>query len=409
MCANCTSENGGRLRIVDKEVRYVKSPSDQGTARPPPIPSSVPKIKLPALPRRTKVPYPWGEDNVYGGDIISYQEPGKPWILSLAFLCRFADDTSVGATDYRTWYRVSNDGGKTFSSLRPLVQSGSGYDLMHPIRPVWAGKNSFVYCGKVMSASNGEIMLPFYFWPLDQKGQPYNPAKAYTFTDAGVLIGKWTKDGSDLVWDLGQTVRIDADQSTRGANEPTIAELKRKGEFMMILRGSNQNKEELPGYKWVSYSRDHCRTWSKPVPFGYSDGKLFFSPSSMSIILRSSKNDRLYWIGNISPTNPRGNKPRYPLVIGEVDEDKGGGLIRESILVIDTRNPEYDSDDVELSNFTVYDDPKTGNILIILQRFDYKLQPYTVPHQDPNEPSDWWTPPSYPTCWYLIEVPQKRQ
>ncbi|MCX6994186.1 MAG: sialidase family protein [Kiritimatiellaeota bacterium] len=399
--------------IIDKEVRYYKGPPDQSlVARPAPIPASQ-ATALPPLPKRIKVPYAAEEENVYSYNV--YREPDKPWILHLAVVTKFIDDTNEAVNDYKIWYRVSNDGGNTFASLHPLIQSGKDYDFKHPIRPVWAGKNGFFSCISVpvVRASNGEIMATFTLTSLDENGKIYNPSKCSSFTAAGVLIGRWADGGQDIIWDFGQTVMLSPEQSTRGAMEPTVIELSQKGEFLMLLRASNdwgifdekgkwvgshksdQDFQLLPGHKWVSYSRDYCRTWSKPVPFGYADGAAFFSPSSCSTVLRSIKNGRLYWIGNICPENPAANDPRYPLVIGEIDEVKKG-IKKDSLLVIDTRDPQYDSNKMQLSNFKVYEDPANGNLLVVLQR----LEPVVGPWGD-------WTSGGHGS-WYLVGVPYGR-
>ncbi len=350
------------------------------------------------LPKTIKVPYPPGEENVY--PVHVYREAGAERapdvgrVLRLAYTTPHLDDTVEGAKTYKTWYQISTDGGKTFDELRPLIQRGAGYDRFRPIAPVRVPKNSYVPSIPPPSrASNGEIMVPFYLWPLDDKGEHYNPVGGMTFTDAGVLIGKWTDDGKDIVWDLGQTVRLEGDRSTRGAVEPAIIETT-PGRFLMILRGSNDARPHLPGYKWKCVSEDFCRTWSAVTPLTYSDGGNFFSPSACSDIRRHSKNGKVYWIGNICPENPRGNSPRYPLVIARVDETSCG-LIRETVKVIDTRDPDKDGPDVQFSNFKVAEDPATGAFIVTLARFDVSKVP----------PGETWRTFKFPRLRYEVAPP----
>ena len=214
--------------------------------------------------------------------------------------------------------------------------------------------------------------------------------------ESGVLIGKWTSDGKDVEWQTGQFVRPEPDESTRGSDESAVEELKTKGHFLMVARGSNMNKSEFPGRKWMSMSKDGCRTWSKPVPWTYTNGDAFFSPAAQSSLIRSHKNGRLYWIGNITPTNPDGNYPRFPLVMGEVDEESGL-LKQETVITLDTRNPEFDTDKMQLSNFRTTEDPQTGHILITLTRMDDNIKPPS------DDPKTWYQ--GHPN-WYLVEVPE---
>jgi len=89
------------------------------------------------------------------------------------------------------------------------------------------------------------------------------------------------------------------------------------------------------GLEWISVSSDDGDTWTAPQPWTYDDGNPFFSPSACSYLLKHSSG-RYFWIGNISPTNPKGNDPRYPLVIGEVDGHTLK-LIKSTVLQIDTK------------------------------------------------------------------------
>jgi hypothetical protein len=73
-------------------------------------------------------------------------------------------------------------------------------------------------------------------------------------------------------------------------------------------------------------------------------------------------------VGNISRTLPRGNWPRYPLVIGEVDEETLC-LRRETVTIIDDRNAE-DPPDMQLSNYNLIEDEQTGEFVLSLNRWN---------------------------------------
>jgi hypothetical protein len=386
------------LGIAGALCTVLVKPIDGQTVGPATADTSPPLViagDIPVFPQRAgalakiKVPYPPGEETVYPQH--KYREPGTSRVLYLAYTTPYEDDTLDGAKTYKMWYALSTDGEKRFDTLRPLVQSGPGYDRLHPIRVVHIPRNSYVASIPPPSrASNGEIMVPFQFWPLDEKGELYHPEGGWTFLDSGVLVGRWTKDGRDIEWDLGETVRLPPDRSTRGGFEPAIVELAKPGRFLMILRGSNGGRPHQPGHKWKSVSEDYCRTWSKPAPLGYSNGEAFYSPSACSDIRRHGKNRKLYWIGNICPENPKGNNPRYPLVIGQIDEEKLG-IIKETVRVIDSRDPKKDSPQLQLSNFSVAEDPTSGAFIIQLSRLDY-------------EPGGTYVGRQWPAMRYEVEV-----
>jgi hypothetical protein len=159
------------------------------------------------------------------------------------------------------------------------------------------------------------------------------------------------------------------------------------GRVLMVMRGSNHKKPELPSYKWASRSADDGKTWSAPVPWTYEDGSRFFSPSSMCKFVAHSSG-RLFWIGNIAPNNTHAysNGKRYPLVIGEVDRATGL-LLRRTITTVADRRPDQ-HEGIQFSNFSCLEDRKTGEIVIL------------VPHY---YPSGRWM--SGQLCRYRVQVP----
>ena len=205
-------------------------------------------------------------------------------------------------------------------------------------------------------------MLPVQITPLDANGKLANPGGGYTYTDAAVLHGRWKDDR--LEWEMSDLVKGDPAQSTRGMDEGSLGFLE-DGRVLMVLRGSNDRRPELPAWRWASLSSDGGRHWTAPRPWTYDDGQHFYSPSSCSQLVRHSSG-RLFWLGNITPDNARGNRPRYPFVIGEVD--RGTGLLRRgSVRTVDTLQAGEDSV-LSLSNFFAREDRQTGEIAIHMTR-----------------------------------------
>lgn len=291
--------------------------------------------------------------------------------VAIGHLTKGVDDTPGGFIDYKLWYRVSTDGGETYDAARPLVQSGAAYSPMHPNQYVWIGENGFCYAAvpPFLRMSNGEVLLPFYFAPLDEDGKYHNPVGAYTFTYAAALIGKWNDAGDDLIWEASHDIRLTGEQSSRGANECAVIELPQPGHIFMVIRGSNHPNPTgaIPAVKWKTLSTDYGRTWSECAHFTYRDGEGFMSPSSCSSSIRSSRTGKVYWIGNISRVLPRGNSPRYPLVMAELDEETLG-LRKETLTIIEDREP-TDPQDVQFSNFKLIEDPATGHIVVGMNRY----------------------------------------
>ena len=138
------------------------------------------------------------------------------------------------------------------------------------------------------------------------------------------------------------------------------------GRLLLIMRGSNMKRERwntriadgTPSYKWASWSDDGGKTFTQPVPWHFDDGEPVYSSATISKFIRSTKNGKLYWIGNVTDKEKTyANFPRYPLHICQVDEHTAL-LKRDTLTVIDTRR-EGESEQVQLSNFTVFENRET--------------------------------------------------
>jgi len=279
-------------------------------------------------------------------------------------------DTAIdGLSAYYPVYRVSKDGGRTWQVDEPMIQAEGAdqYDAAHPFDDFWVGRNALMLVTNKIRNAEGDLLVPAQMSVLDAEGRLFCPPGAYTFTEALLLIGTWRADGR-LDWRPSQRVSLAPERSTRGAVEPTIAQMP-DGRILMVLRGSNVTRPDLPGRKWFCVSHDQGRTWDEPRPWGYDDGTLFYSPSSISLLVPHS-NGKHYWFGNICPQNPVGNGPRYPLVAAEVDP-QGLQLIRESVVEIDTRR-EGDPEQLALSNFGVYEDRRTGELVLHMTRLTFQ-------------------------------------
>ena len=258
----------------------------------------------------------------------------------------------------RIMLRYSDDGGRTFSLPAPLVTVGGDETRWAPGTVYGENCTQLSFCAPLKLA-DGTRLLPACRIPL---GSDYRDFPGIRW-QAGCFRG--SRCAGELRWELGGMLAIDAGRSTRGLDEPTVAELA-DGRIMMVMRGSNDRAPHLPGRKWLALSPDGGRTWDRPRPFGYVDGSPFYSPAAGSRLVRSSATGRLYWIGNILDANPAGNRPRHPLYIAEVDE-AGPALRPESVRTIDDRG-RADSPFLQLSNFRVYEDRATGELVVILAR-----------------------------------------
>jgi hypothetical protein len=275
------------------------------------------------------------------------------------------DHALDGMTQYAPRYRVSADGGRTWNVDEPIVQTGRDLDASHPFPNVWLGRNAVMPANPPLVLRDGRVLVPCNVTVLGEDGAYVCPPGAYTYTAAGILEGRWQGDGR-LEWTMREPVRIKPEQSLRGVIEPTLAEMP-DGRILMVLRANAGSADPQSGWKWFCTSGDKGKTWSRPWPWTFSDGTPFYSPSSISQLFRHSSGE-WYWIGNICPDPPQGNGPRHPLVIGRVDPVTLR-LDGESLGVIDTVR-DGDTEGLQLSNFTLVEDRRTGDVILRLTRLD---------------------------------------
>jgi hypothetical protein len=301
------------------------------------------------------------------GSTCNLVDPKTGALIDFRIVGLFPDDKPLARL--RGWSiqtAFSDDGGRTWRDERPVIHRGAEFSESHPLPGVWAGKNC-AYLGDrtcvPMVLPDGVILLPIQIVPLAADGALHNPGGGYTFTHAAVLRGRWVADRR-LEWEMSTVLEADPALTTRGLIEPTIARLD-DGRLLLVMRGSNDKKPALFGGRWASFSPDEGRTWSKAALWTYDDGRAFYSPSACSQLLAHSSG-RLFWLGNISPTNPTGNGPRYPLVVGEVDR-RTGALRKASVQVVDDREP-GESEGLALSNFFAREDRETSEIVLHMSR-----------------------------------------
>ncbi len=264
----------------------------------------------------------------------------------------------------RVYMRESQDGGAGFSAPRQIVQHGCDEEAW--AEGVIYGRNSMAisFCAAV-KLSSGELLLPASRVPLESDySQPF-----LLKDEACCLMGTWGDEG--LIWDVSEKVRIDPESSSRGLCEPTVAELD-DGTVMMICRGSNSTITAMPGRKWYTTSSDGGRSWSEIQALTYDTGEPFFSPATGSRLIHHARSGKLFWIGNIVPENPDGNRPRYPLQIAEVDQERRA-IRKDTVSVIEDRR-EGDSPMVQFSNFRVYEDRRTGDFVLTLARIQERSE-----------------------------------
>jgi len=274
------------------------------------------------------------------------------------------------------YIRVREEGKEPFYQLM-RYEEGAEFDPNDPVNPDYFLKNTaFPGCNWLIN-DKGDLLIPVGV-RVDKccamAGKdvneifPSNPTKLRALI---VMHGVWNGEKYDFL--PSRPVIISDLQSSRGMDEPTIAQLK-SGRIVVVFRGAyymnsawnTRIEPGTPGFKWYTWSDDGGKTFTEAMPWHFDDGEVIYSSASISHFFRDARNDRLYWIGNITGHQVYENNPRYPLCIVEVDETYGTAK-KESFTIIDTRR-EGEGERMELSNFSMMQNRVTGNLEIFLTK-----------------------------------------
>lgn len=275
------------------------------------------------------------------------------------------------------FYQLSDDDGETWGPGHQLkYEEGPDFDPDD-----WAADGYFrsneMYIGGAAALSNGTVVMsatiPVEHRDADDERVPSvfpNDYREGCVAGAMCFVGTWDAGLADYTWQQSTKMFLPRRQSTRGLVELDLCELQ-DGRLLLQMRGSNTGLDpvECPSRRWYSVSDDGGLTWAPIMDMRWDTGEQLYSPASVAHTFRSRRTGKLYWVGNIPDVPPDGNGPRYPLQIVEVDEDSAvPSFKRDTLTVIDDRDPERDSEHVQLSNFSVVDDRETGQVEIYVIR-----------------------------------------
>jgi hypothetical protein len=261
-----------------------------------------------------------------------------------------------------TYYRLSRDRGRSWSLPKQLCyEPGAAFDPENPLRPDFLQRNQAYFGNNLIRHSNGLLVTAVAHANAPADG---NNEKRPWRMGSLCFLGRWDAKAGDYDWSPGQRVAIAPEISSRGLMEPEVAELQ-DGRLLVVWRGSDT--PQTPGRKWFSLSTDGGRTLGAVRALTYDDGSEFYSPSSYHRMIRATPTGKLFWLGNLCANHPRGNAPRYPLVIAEMDEARPA-LKRATVTAIDDRLPGQNQT-LQLSNFSLLENRQTREVELWLTRY----------------------------------------
>ena len=273
------------------------------------------------------------------------------------------------------FYQIGDAAGLQWTEHKPFR-----YEEGEPFHPEDWGHAGYLrrnqlYAGTNMIATSrgtlvfaATVPVPY----LDDAEELKLPDGGWIGRVAGIraAVGRWNPRTGDYDWQWSAPFWLPRRVSSRGLMEPSVAELA-DGRLLVDMRGANDGAgiENRPGRRWISTSPDGGLTWTPITDLRYDTGETFHSPSSIAKLLRHAGTGKLYWFGNLSDKPVFGSGPRYPLVMAEVDES-GPTLKKNTVTVIDDRDPAFDPPALALSNFCVREDRESHTLEVLMTRPD---------------------------------------
>lgn len=258
-------------------------------------------------------------------------------------------------------------------------EEGADFDPENPRNPEYLEHN-LAYFSHIRFASNGDLLFPLAAdvrsccRMLGLRTEDVVPSCPQLINGVLLVRAHWNERTEAYEMTYSRPVVISDLLSSRGVCEPCVTELP-SGRILIVFRGSNWYSKEwnmriepgTPGFKWYTFSDDGGRSFSPAMPWHFDSREVVYSSATISQFFRSSKNGKVYWIGNVTdPQRTDGNFPRYPLVIAEVD-GRWGCLKKDTLTVIDTRR-EGETEKVQLSNFTLLENRETQELELRLSK-----------------------------------------
>ncbi len=242
-----------------------------------------------------------------------------------------------------------------------IYETGPSFDPENPFDSLYQITNRAYMGQQVVVDKDGKAFFPLVC---------YRSGPGNLVNQGGVVL--MSRDPVSGQWSSSNQQYISPNLSSRGLLEPDVAILN-NGHLLIVCRGSNVKGQEhtshpdsLQSRKWFLLSSDGGKTLSPVSELRYDDGSRFYSPSSIHSFIRSSENGKLYWVANITETEPVGNSPRYPLYIAEIDESIPA-VKKSSLVMIDDRR-ENETERLQLSNFSLIENRENRDIEIYITK-----------------------------------------
>jgi hypothetical protein len=281
---------------------------------------------------------------------------------------------------YRSFYRLSHDGGATWSEQHQIIDSRPGYDSTHWAPGVYFGETGGVCDGQPVFHADGAMTIGFSIHHPAAPPEDISERAHEIYSTVIYGTARFNQTSNRLEWIFGDEIRVPFPASAGGCVEPCATVLD-NGAIFNTMRCQGDEKQKIYSSRQTTLSSDRGLTWSKPEPLRYDDDQPVWTPASVHQFFTSSRTGRIYVLGNFLKSPVYGQTPRYPLCIAELD-GKSARVKRDTICVIQDFPPGAPKDR-RYTNWGQYEDRATGDLILLMPE-----QPKYMNYAEMKKPED---------------------
>lgn len=281
---------------------------------------------------------------------------------------------------YRSFYRLSHDGGRSWSAAVQIIDERPDYDETLWAPGVRHGHTGATPDGLAVFLPDGSFVQGFTRYHPEAPAE--NTCDMAKEVHVSVIYGRarFSEDGLRLHWRFGEEISVPFPLSAIGACEPTALSL---GGLKLCntMRCQGDPKHGFYSSRQMTVSEDGGMTWSAPEPLRYDDGGQVWTPASLHGFFVSSKTGRAYLLANLLDAPVYGQCPRYPLCIAEFDRAQCR-VLRTTRQVIQDLPPGAPTDR-RYTNWGQYEERRTGDLILLMPE-----QPKRMNYAEMRKPED---------------------
>ncbi len=264
---------------------------------------------------------------------------------------------------YRAHYRLSTDGGRTWTAAQPVVDERPGYDERHWAPGVTVGEMGAVIDGQPVALPDGTLVFGFTRLHAAAPAADRSPRAQEHYATVIYAQARPDAAGTRLAWTFGAPIAVPFPTACGGCCEAATLALG-GSRVVCTMRCQGDAALGIESSRQLCVSDDGGLTWSAPEPLRYDDGAPAWTPASVHQFFTSSLTGKSYVIANLLDRPSFDQTPRYPLCVAEFD-CATCRVRRATVRVIQALPPGAPAER-RYTNWGQYEDRRTGELVLLL-------------------------------------------